>query len=56
MSEEYIHIEEHKKLLDAGVAKGIMIWELERLCRVHEGDPQTLQVLQILLGQLKEGA
>lgn len=51
MSEEYIHIEEHKQIVNTEKVKGIIIWELERLCQVHAAEPHTLQVLQIVLKQ-----
>lgn len=46
MTEDYIHMDDHKRMLNDAFTRGIIIGELRRLCTVHAAEPQTLEVLQ----------
>lgn len=53
MSDEYIDMDDHKKIVDESFVKGMLIGELRRLSEVHRAEPQTLwalQVARIMLG------
>ena len=53
MSDEYIDMDDHRKIADEMFIRGMLIGELRRLSQVHQQEPQTLWALQtarILLG------
>lgn len=53
MSDEYIDMDEHKRISDEMFTRGMLIGELRRLSDVHRGEPQTLWALltvRVMLG------
>lgn len=48
MSDEYIDVEDHKRITDEMFLRGQIIGELRRLSDVHQAEPQTLWVLQMV--------
>lgn len=48
MSDEYIDVEDHKRISDEMFIRGQLIGELRRLSDVHQGEPHTLWVLQMV--------